>query len=99
MAALLVTTFVTIAVTLSCCDIMCKSVPGSPPSFLFFSEVRGELGNEAMEWSLHNTGACNNGPGVYYQELATMALVCSSSDQGYYQELATMVCTIIVIRE
>ena len=31
----------------SCCDITCKSVPGSPPPFLFFVGARGEPGNEA----------------------------------------------------
>ena len=29
-----------------CCDITCKSIPGSPPLFLFFVGVRGEPRNE-----------------------------------------------------
>ena len=37
-----VTTFVIIAVTLSCCDIMCESIPGSPPLFLNFLLGWGE---------------------------------------------------------
>ena len=31
----------------SCRDIMCESVPGSPPPFLFSVGARGEPGNEA----------------------------------------------------
>ena len=43
-----VTTFAIIAVTSSCRDIMCESIPGSPPPFLFFVGARGEPGNETM---------------------------------------------------
>ena len=42
-----VMTFVIIAVMSSCRNIMCKSVPGSPPPFPFFFEARGEPGNKA----------------------------------------------------
>ena len=36
-----------------CCDIMRKSVPGSPHPFLFFGGVRGEPGNEARPTPLY----------------------------------------------
>ena len=42
-----------VSAKLSCHDIMCKSVPGSPPPFQFFSGARGEPGNEAMLSILH----------------------------------------------
>ena len=32
----------------SCRDIMYKLKPGSPPLFLFFTGMRGERGNEAI---------------------------------------------------
>ena len=37
-----------VSAKLSCHDITCKSVPGSPPPFQFFGRVRGESGNKAM---------------------------------------------------
>ena len=40
--------YIMVSVKSSCCDITCKSVPGSPPSFLFFIKVSGEPGNEAI---------------------------------------------------
>ena len=43
-----VTTTAIIAVTSSCRDITCESIPGSPPPFLFLVGARGEPGNEAM---------------------------------------------------
>ena len=46
-----VTTFLIIAVMLSCCDITCKLVPGSIPPVLFFIGARGEPGNEARSES------------------------------------------------
>ena len=39
--------FAIIAVTLSCPDITCKSIPGSSSPFLFFIRARGEPGNKA----------------------------------------------------
>ena len=44
-----VTTFAIIAVMSSCRDIMCESIPGSLPPFLFFVGARGEPGNEATQ--------------------------------------------------
>ena len=41
-----VMTFVIVAVTSSCCDITCETVPSSPPPFLFFVGAKGEPGNE-----------------------------------------------------
>ena len=42
-----------VSAKLSCHDITCKSVPGSPPPFHFFGRVRGEPGNKAMVSILH----------------------------------------------
>ena len=41
--------YLVVSAKLSCCDIMCKSIPGSPPPILFVVWVRGEPGNEATQ--------------------------------------------------
>ena len=50
-----------VSANVSCRDIMCKPMPGSPPPFLFFVGAMGEPGNEANKTLFASVGKTREG--------------------------------------
>ena len=48
--------YLMVSAKVSCRDIMCKPMPGSPPPFLFFVGARGEPGNESNKTLFASVG-------------------------------------------